>query len=98
MSERGLDAPRSNLGQSPLDLPGLVDLELVAFLDVREVLEHDATLEAGRDLPDVVLQAPQRGDLAVVDDGAVAHQADLGTARDSAVGHVRAGDRADPGG
>src|ERR687896_1845872 len=83
------------LRKRSLDLAGLVDLELVAFLDVRVVLEHDPALETGADLAHVVLDAPERGHGAVVDDRAVADQAHLRAARDAPVGDVGAGDRAD---
>ena len=86
------------LRQGLLHLLRLVHLQHISFLDVREVLEHDAALEAGRDLADVVLEAAERGDAAVVDDGAVADQADLGAAPDRSVDHVAAGDRPDAGG
>src|SRR3954454_20147946 len=92
MDRRRLD------GDLALDLPRLVDLEHVALLDVLVVLENDAALEAGGDLSHVVVEAPQAGDRRVVDDGAVAHDADLGAAADVAVGDVGAGDRADPRG
>src|SRR4051794_4028582 len=82
-------------GELALDLAGLVDLQDVALLDVRVVLENDAALEAGGDLADVVVEAPQAADRGVVDDRAVAHDPHLGAAADDAVGDVRAGDRAD---
>src|SRR5688500_11423080 len=72
------------LGELALHLLGLVDLEHVALLDVLVVAQDDAALEAGRDLADVVGVAAQGLDLAVPDDGAVAHEADLGAARDLA--------------
>src|SRR5262245_59776306 len=82
-------------GERALDLASLVDLDLVAFLDVGEVLEDDAALLAVEDLAHVVVVAAQRGDLPVVDDGAVAHEAGLRAARDAALDDLRAGDRAD---
>ena len=55
--------PRSAAsGELALDLPRLVDLEDVALLDVLEVREHDAALEARRDLAHVVVEAAQRVD------------------------------------
>src|SRR3954469_12521015 len=86
---RGFD-----LAQCPLDLPGLVDLHRVALLHVGVVGQYDAALEARQHLADVVVEAPQRTDLAVVDHGTVADQADLGAARDLAVGDHAAGDHA----
>ena len=47
----------ARLRELALDLAGLVDLQHIALLDVGEVLEHDAALEAGRDLADVVVEA-----------------------------------------
>ena len=78
------EASAPPLGERALDLPGRVDLDHVAFLDVHEVLEDDTALEARLDLAHVVVEAPQRGDLAVVDDRAVADEARLGAAGDLA--------------
>src|SRR5215207_9188458 len=61
-----------------LDLPGLEELEHVAFLDVGEAVEHDPTLHPLLDLGHVVLEATQRTDLAAPDNGSVANQADAG--------------------
>src|SRR5205823_6210159 len=83
------------LRQLALDLPSLEDLHHVALLDVLVVAQHDAALEAGGDLADVVVEAAQRLDLARVDHGAVAHQADLRATAHVAVGDVATGDRAD---
>src|SRR3954468_3400984 len=81
-----------DLAQCPLDLPGLVDLHRVALLHVGVVGQHDAALKARQHLAHVVVEAPQRTDLAVVDHGTVADQADLGAARDLAVGDHAARD------
>src|SRR6478672_5810063 len=54
-----------------LDLADLVGLDQVAFLDVVEALEVDAALEALGQLAHVVLEALQRVDRGLVDDGAV---------------------------
>src|SRR4051812_36099518 len=86
------------LGEGALDLPGRVDLDHVAFLDVHVVLEDHAALEARLHLAHVVVEAPQRGDLAVIDDRAVAHQPALGAAGGVPVGDHAAGDDADLGG
>ena len=67
--ERHARRRAATLLELALDLAGLVDLEHVALADVLEVLEHDAALEALLDLAHVVLEAPQRADPAVVDDG-----------------------------
>src|ERR1700760_3290776 len=87
--------PVRSLRERALDLPLLVDLHRVALLDVRVVGEHDAALEAGEDLADVVVEAPQRADLAVVDDGAVADEAHLRATRGLALGDHAAGDDTD---
>ena len=79
-------------GRSSSDLVGLDE---VALLDVLVVLDADAALETVPHLGDVVLEPPQRGDLAVVDDDAVAEQASLGVAADHAARHVGAGDHAE---
>src|SRR5690606_24124113 len=71
-------------GELALDLARRVRLEHVALLHIAEVPEDDAALEAGGDLSDVVVEPLQRRDLAVVDDGAVAHEANLRAARDPA--------------
>src|SRR3712207_409339 len=57
-------------GERALDLPRLVDLELVAFLDVLVVAEHDAALVAGGDFAHVLVEPPQRGDLPAPHDRA----------------------------
>src|SRR4029077_12917974 len=88
---------RGRLEVGALDLPRLVDLEHVAFLEVVEALEQDAALEALLDLADVVLEALQLGDPRLVDDRAVAHDADVGVAPHRAARDVRAGDRAETG-
>ena len=51
----------------------------VADLDVVVLLEADAALEPGLDFRDVVLEAPQRADLALEDDDVVAEQTGLGS-------------------
>src|ERR671938_1995766 len=82
-------------GELALDRARRVDLELVAFLDVGEVTQHDAALEAGGDFAHVVVEPAQRLDLAVVDDRPVADEAHLRAAGDATLGDVGAGDRAD---
>ena len=59
------------------DLLDLVRLDDVALLDVVEVLEPDTALVALHDLADVVLEAAQRRQLAVVDLHRVADQPHL---------------------
>src|SRR3954447_10403837 len=100
ISSRATKALRSALrrGELALDAAGGEDLDLIALLHVGVVLQHDAALEPGGDLADVVGVAAQRGDLARVDDGAVAEQAAAGATGDLALGDVGAGDRAHAGG
>src|SRR5258708_7750888 len=74
-----------------LHLEGLDD---VALADVVVALDADAALVALRDLARVVLETAQRADLARVDDDRVAHEPDLGLARDLALGDEGARDRA----
>ncbi|MEK7864011.1 MAG: ankyrin repeat domain-containing protein, partial [Chloroflexota bacterium] len=76
--------------------------EMVAFLldrgadlDVREVTDHDAAVEALADFLGFVLFATQRADHAGEDHLAAAENARLAVAEHRAVDHVAAGDRAD---
>src|SRR5215211_7307917 len=92
----GRQTPGPGGGGSAWDLDHLVGFDLVAFLDVLEVVQADAALVAGRDRADVLLEAAQGADPAVVDDHAVADQAGPGPAGDLARGDVRPGDHADP--
>src|SRR5437660_32447 len=78
-------------GLVPDHLADLEVLDHIAFLDVVEVLESDTALEAGRNLPGVVLEAPQRGDPAGVDHGAVPHEARPGAPDDLSLGDVASG-------
>src|SRR3954454_3497300 len=48
-----------SLCELALDRPRLEDLQVVALLDVLEVVQRDAALEAGGDLADVVVEAAQ---------------------------------------
>ena len=66
-------------------------------LDVLEAGEVDTALDALTDFADVVLEALERGDLALPDLVAFAEQADLRVAADEAVGDTAAGDLADLG-
>src|SRR5581483_12385775 len=81
----------------PRYLALFVGLDDVAFLQVLEVAEPDAALEPGLDLTYIVLEAPERVDRALPDDGAVTEEADLRPAGDDAVRDVTAGDGADAG-
>src|SRR3954454_4776963 len=79
-----------------LALPRLVALEHVALFDVVEVVEQDSALEALLDLAYVVLDAAERTDRRLVDDGSVTDDANLRTAADDAARHHAAGDVAEP--
>ena len=82
--------------RGPLDLARLVGLENVAFLDVVEVVEQDAALEALGDLSCVLLEALELRDRRVVDHGSVAHDAHLRAPPHDARCDHAAGDRAEP--
>src|SRR5712664_4915989 len=79
-------------GQARPDRFQLVRLDDVAFLEVVEVLDADAALEALVDFLHVVLEAPERGDLAGEDGLRVALHAHVRGAGDLAVHDRRAGD------
>src|SRR6266545_2500891 len=81
---------------SSRDLDHLECFDLVAFLDILEVLQADAALVAGRDRAGVLLEAAQRADPPLVDDHAVADQPCPRASGDLAGGDVRAGDHPDP--
>src|SRR5687767_14934610 len=76
------------------DLADLVRLDDVTFLQVVEVLDPDAALEALRDLSNVVLEAAERPDPAVVRDDAVANDPGATVPHDRATGDVAPGDHA----
>src|SRR6266511_3521622 len=80
----------------PLNRPGLVGLEHVAFLDVVEAVEEDAALEAFGDLAGVVLEPLQLRDRGLVDDRPVADDAHLCSTPDETGGDHAAGDRSEP--
>src|SRR3989442_4814165 len=94
---RPLERFTKGLLQTSRNLQDLEHLELVAFLEIREVLQRHAALEARLDLAHVVLEALERVDLAGMDDDVVAQHADLRIALDQALLHVAAGDGADLG-
>src|SRR3974390_2799436 len=87
----------SSLGSGPGDLAFLVGLDHVAFLQVLEVREADAALEARRHLAYVVLEATQGLDGTLPDDGPLAEEAHLRAPGDPPVAHVTPGDGADSG-
>src|SRR5918999_3534373 len=66
-------------------------LDDVALGDVVGV-EADATLETGGHFPDVILEATERGDARLHDEGAAPEEPRLATADDAPVGDVGAGD------
>src|SRR5258707_846273 len=68
-------------------------LDDIPDLDVVVPLEHDAALETGRDLADVVLDAPQRRDRALPDRLGAAEEPGLRAASDDPVHDHAAGDR-----
>src|ERR671933_2557178 len=74
-------------GQRPGDLLRPVALDDVPNLDVVEVLDPDAALEALAHLADVVLEAAERRDGTVVHRDAVADDARAVLPRDDAVPH-----------
>src|SRR5215212_7036616 len=77
----------------PRDLDYLVELQYVALLDVVEVLDADAALEALAHRADVVLEALERGHVPLVDNGPVTHNAHAVVAGDLPAGDVAARDR-----
>src|SRR4029079_2620356 len=87
--------PARRARSDPGDLAFLERLDHVAGLEVLIVLEADTALEAVAHLAHVVLEAPQRGDLALPDDRAVAQEAHLGTTGDDATRDVATRDLAD---
>src|SRR5512143_1943953 len=84
---RGLERAR--------DFLGAIALDDVADLDVVEVLDANAALEAFAHLAHVVLKALERGNRAVEHLHAVADDTDTALPVDHAAPHRAAGDRAD---
>src|SRR5256714_10117653 len=76
------------------DLLDAIRFDQVADLDVVEVLDADAALEALPHLAHVVLEALEGGDRPLVHLDAVADDADAGRPRDHAAAHVAPRDRA----
>src|SRR5262249_15431286 len=74
------------------DLALFVGLDDVALLQVLEVRQSDAALEALPDLAGVLLEPLQRRDDALPDHDALAEEADLGATCDDARLHIAAGD------
>src|SRR5262245_46971254 len=71
------------------------DFDDIADLDVIELLEPDAALEPALHFADIVLEAAQRSDLALVDHDVVAQQPRLRVtrARDASLGDDADGNR-----
>src|SRR2546423_4124052 len=87
--------PKLPLEFSRGDLLDHIRFDLIADLDVVEVLEADTTLESFADFRCVVLKAPQRSDIAFPTDDAVANQTRACFATDEAIDHHAACHRAD---
>src|SRR6516164_540835 len=81
---RGLAIMASG-SQTAQNLLHPVALDDVADFHILVVFEGHAALLAGDDLLDVVLEAPQLRELALVDDDVVADEAHIGSALDASV-------------
>src|SRR5665648_102299 len=79
----------------PGDLDGPEGLDGVAFVDVLEALDADAALIARLHGLHVVLEAPERMDLALEHNGTLPDDAHLIVTRDLTVLHEAAGDGAE---
>src|SRR6187397_2970286 len=79
----------------PSDLALFEGLDQVALLEVLEVGQADAALEALTDLPSIFLEPLERVDAALPDDDALAQEADLRAAGDDTRAHAATGDEAD---
>src|SRR5580700_10129930 len=79
----------------PRDLALLKRFDDVARPEVLEVGQTDAALESGCNLACVVLEAPQRGDGALPDDGPFTQEPHLRAAGDLALSDIAPGDGAD---
>src|SRR5580658_4051002 len=84
---------RERASQLLLYFLDLVALDDVLLLDVVVAIEADAALEALGDVLHVLLEALERRQLSVPQDGAVSKEARLGRALDRALGDVAASDR-----
>ena len=80
---------------SALDLFGAIAFDNVADLDVLVTVDANAALVALLDRLDIVFEAAQRGNLALVDDLGVTNNAHLVIAGDFALGDVATGNIAD---
>src|SRR5579875_95644 len=77
-------------------LPLLVRLDYVAGPEILVVRQAHAALEALVHLAHVFFEAPERSDRALPQDDTVSEEPHLRTTADRAVGHIAAGDKADP--
>src|SRR6266566_4300257 len=82
-------------GRVGLGLLDLVGLDDVALLEVLVAVDPDAALQPGQHLMDVILEALEARDLALVDGFVVAQDLGGRAACDLAVQHPRAGDDAE---
>src|SRR5580698_9731124 len=89
--------PPNSSSQRRTDRLQLVGLDDVAFAQLVESFDSDAALEALVDFLDVILEAPERCDLAAENRLRVALHADVCGAGDLAVGDRGAGDGAELG-
>jgi len=87
--------PSSFLEFSRRDLLDHVVLDLVADLDVVEILEADTALETFADFGGIVFESTQRRDVAFPRDYPVANKTRARVALDNAVDHHAAGHGAD---
>src|SRR5438034_8180695 len=84
--------PHSRSRQHGVQLLDLERLDDVADLDVLEALDADTAFETLPHFGHVVLEVPQRADLAFVDDTVVPQQANARRPRNHTVDHHAAGD------
>src|SRR5690606_37328249 len=81
---------RDRLG--PRHFLAMEELDLVAHLDVVETVQAKATLVAGRNFADIVLEALERADTTLEHHRTTAKHAGTGVPVDLAVEHVEPGD------
>src|SRR4051794_7379554 len=82
--------PRPPL-QGPFAQLDFIGFEEVARLDVGMACESNTAFQTGPNLGHVILEAPERRDLAIVDDDVVARDASLERLADKALGNEQAG-------
>src|SRR5258708_38734168 len=79
------------------NLLGDESFQNIELIDIVEAGQRDAALEAVLHFAGIVLETLQSADLAGVNHFALANHANLGGARNPAIGNVATGDRADLG-